>query len=438
MTVRRRLLLIVLAALAVALGLGTLGFNLIFENATSTSADSLLRDQALEQAQILTVHDGTLVVPRVTAEGGIWVFDRAGKAVERPRERSPADAAAEALAGGPARFLSVSGTDTRLYAHPVVRARNRLGTVIASLSVRPYEEAESRALLGSLALALAMLALVGVAVWWLLRSALRPVAQMTEQAAVWSERDLDRRFALGPPHDELTQLAATLDALLDRLAASLRHERLFSAELSHELKTPLARVIAEAEVTLMREREAPEYREALERTLESARQVERIVETLVQAARQESDAVSGTADAYEVAVDAADALAALARERSVDLLTEEPPGPVRLGVDGQLAERVLQPVLENACRYGRSRAQVRIVRDGSKVLYLVEDDGPGVEAGEREAIFEPGVRGARAHDGGAGLGLALARRLARTASGDVVASGNGSGGGSFVVTLPAA
>jgi signal transduction histidine kinase len=434
LTVRRRLLLIVLAALALALGLSTVGFNIIFERTTSMSADSLLRGRAGAQAQVVTRRNGRLVVPRVAADGRIWVFDANG-AVERPRDRSPADAAAAALAGGPARFLDVGSADTRLYAHPIVIGGQRVGTVVAGVSLNPYDDAENNALLGSLGLALSMLVLVGVAVWWLLRSALQPVAQMTEQAAVWSERDLDRRFELGEPRDELTQLASTLDALLDRLAASLRHERRFSAELSHELKTPLARVIAEAEVTLLRERDGPEYRAALERTLKSARQVQRIVETLVTAAQQEAGATPGTADAYSVAVGAAEAVGALAGERAVELVTEQPPRAIRLGVDGQLAERVLQPLLENACRYGRTRARVRIERHGSKVLYLVEDDGPGVDTDERDAIFEPGVRGHGAsHDSnGAGLGLALSRRLARTASGDVTVEGK-----TFVVSLPAA
>jgi len=98
---------------------------------------------------------------------------------------------------------------------------------------------------------------------------------------------------------------------------------------------------------------------------------------------------------------------------------------------------VLQPLVENACRYGSSWARVSIDRRGAKIVYLVEDDGPGVAEEERESIFEPGVRGIAA-DGssanGAGLGLALARRLARTASGDVAANPDGG----FVVSLPAA
>ena len=98
---------------------------------------------------------------------------------------------------------------------------------------------------------------------------------------------------------------------------------------------------------------------------------------------------------------------------------------------------MLQPLVENACRYGRSWARVSIDRRGAKIVYLVEDDGPGVTAEERESIFEPGVRGVAAGSSsanGAGLGLSLARRLARTASGDVAANP----GGGFVVSLPSA
>jgi two-component system OmpR family sensor kinase len=437
MTVRHRLITLVLVALGLGLGVSTLGFNVIFARTTSGSADTLLRARAASEAELLTMRGGRLAAPETTdgpGESRVWIFGPQGL-LEQPRRRSADDATAAALAGGPPRFLNVPSTDLRLYAQPVVRDGRRVGTVVAGLSLAPYEEAQSNALLGSLALALVMLGLVGLALWWLLRSALRPVARMTEQAAEWSERDLDRRFELGRPKDELTQLAATLDQLLDRIAASLRHERRFSAELSHELRTPLARVIAEAEVTLRRERDVPEYRAALERMLRSARQVERIVESLVTAAQQEAGATPGTSDAYTVALEAAEAVAALADERHVELTAEQPAGPIRLGVDGQLAERVLQPILENACRYGRTTARVRIERQGSKVVYVVEDDGPGVAAGERETIFQPGVRGNGAEGGasGAGLGLALSRRLARTAAGDVTVEGR-----RFLVSLPAA
>jgi signal transduction histidine kinase len=93
-------------------------------------------------------------------------------------------------------------------------------------------------------------------------------------------------------------------------------------------------------------------------------------------------------------------------------------------------------VLDNACRYGASSVTVSIARENGSIRYAVEDDGPGVTDEERERIFEPGVRGAAAETNGArgsGLGLSLARRLARSVAGDVEAAG----GARFVVRLPA-
>src|SRR5690242_7204169 len=172
---------------------------------------------------------------------------------------------------------------------------------------------------------------------------------MTRQAAEWSERDLDHRFALGDPHDELTELAATLDGLLDRLAASLRHERRFSAELSHELRTPLARVLAESELALRRERTPSEYRETLELVHRNADQLARTVDALVAAARYEAGGERGTADAHAVASEAAQACSSLTSKRQLELHVLRPARTLRVGIDADLAERIIQPVLENAC-----------------------------------------------------------------------------------------
>src|SRR5439155_10373511 len=180
----------------------------------------------------------------------------------------------------------------------------RVGTVVTGISLSPYNESRRTALVDSLGLGAALLLIVLLAARWALSSALRPVSRMTAEAAAWSERDLDRRFRLGEPHDELTQLAATLDALLDRLAASMRREQRFSAELSHELRTPLSRISAEADLALRRERSGDEYQETLAAIRRDADQLSRALETLVAAARQEGGPPRGTADAYS-AVEAA-------------------------------------------------------------------------------------------------------------------------------------
>jgi signal transduction histidine kinase len=438
--VRTRLLLIVVVALTLALGAATYGFNLVLTQDSSRDANSLLRARTAAELELIHVSGGKIRVSQTTDESlgttSVWIF-HGTRPVVSPRVRLETDAAARSLAGGPPRLVNVRDTDTRLYAEPIVVRGKRVGTLVAGLSMGPYEHTRQRALVYSLSLFLVLLAIVGSSVWWLLRSALRPVAQMTEQAAAWSEQDLDRRFGLGKPHDELTRLGATLDGLLDRLAASLRHERRFSAELSHELRTPLAKLMAEAEVALRRERTTAEYRDSLGIVVQNAEQIARIVETLV-ASAQHSAQPQGVANAQEVAEAIVAACGEEASSRGVELALDEAQERVRVGVDQDLAERILHPVVENACRYGRSAVRVAVAREGSTVLFSVNDDGPGVEDAEQESIFEPAVRGSagRSTTSGAGLGLALARRLARAASGDVVARPGGRG--QFVVRLPAA
>lgn len=442
--VRSRLLLAVLLAVAAALAILTAAFNVALGTTLRRNADDLLRTRAGAELEILKTVRGRLVLGEAPDEGAVdspvWVFSR-GRVLEEPRRSDPRlDTAARSFVGDGSKFLTVPGTETRLYAVPVTSAGRRLGTAVVGVSLEPYEETKRTALIGSLVLAGLILLTVGIAARWLLASALQPVARMTAEAAAWSERDLDRRFALGEPHDELTSLAATLDELLDRLASSLRREQRFSAELSHELRTPLAKIVAEAELALRRERHPAEYRVSLELVLRNARQLARTVEALVAAAQHEAGSARGTADAYTVASETVDGCAGLAGERAVAVTAKPPRTPLRVGVDLDLAERILQPVVENACRYARTQVLVSMTRESGRVVYVVEDDGPGVRADEREVIFEPGVRGSAAGaDGagdGAGLGLALARRLARSASGEIQAGTNGAGG-RFLVTLPA-
>ena len=133
-------------------------------------------------------------------------------------------------------------------------------------------------------------------------------------------------------------------------------------------------------------------------------------------------------------------VAAASREDApeLDVRVTLPAEPVRVAVDEELVARMIQPLLDNAVRYGRSGSNSSLARERLVASIQVTDDGPGVAADERRRIFEPGARGAagRARRG-AGLGLALARRLVRSAGGEIVAVADGSGG-RFVLTLPLA
>src|SRR5581483_3389205 len=295
--IRRRLFLVVVATVAVAVAALVLGFNLILARTLTRDSRDLARTRASAQLALLTTAHGRVTVREApddaAADAYIWVFS-GGAVLEQPRSGTSIFAAAQALASGDAGYADVPGADIRLYAAPVASGGRRIGTVVAGVSLAPYEQTRRLALIASMVLGALVLLVVAIATRWLLAASLRPVVRMTRQAAVWSERDLDRRFALGEPHDELSELAATLDGLLERLAASLRHEQRFAAELSHEVRTPLRRITAEAELALKRERPAEQYQEALETIARSAAQMTRTVDALVAAARQEAGLARST------------------------------------------------------------------------------------------------------------------------------------------------
>jgi signal transduction histidine kinase len=435
--VRTRLLLAIVAAVAVALAIGVAAFNVLLQQQLASSAQDLARAEAVAELSSVRVEHGSLLAPAGPDQGRIasqvWVFARS-TALEAPRVPKQIDTAARSLAGGPERSLRV-GEDVRMHAVPIVQDGTRYGTVVAAVSLDAYQQTERAALVGSIVLATVLLAAMAAIAWWMLGRALRPVARMTESAATWSEQDLDQRFDLGEPYDELTRLAATLDGLLERIAASLRHEQRLTAELSHELRTPLARLKGETELMLRRGRTTAEYVAALRAIDRNLDEMTRTVEMLMSAARHEAGLTTTTSDLRDAVQSAVDAVRETSSGPRVRIAL--PADPVRVLVEPELLARIVQPLLDNACRYGRSAVRVEVLRNGAVATVEIEDDGPGVRDEELESIFDPGSRGSAAgtSSSGAGLGLALARRLARSAGGDVVAEPSAAGG-RFSVTLP--
>ena len=310
------------------------------------------------------------------------------------------------------------------------------------MSLAPYEQTRRTALIASSLLAALAFVAVALACNWLIGRALEPVARMTRQAAEWSEQDLDRRFDLGAPKDEFTQLAATLDDLLGRLAASLRHEQRFSAELSHELRTPLAGIQAQAQYALRHTSQDSQGRDALEEIVAATRHMTVTLDTLIAAARAEVDPHAASSDADAAACAAARAAAAPAGERGVRVRVVPARHPVRVAVEQDLVQRMLAPLVENACRYAEHEIRIELEHTGSRARLTVADDGPGVPPEQLQTIFEPGWQGGPRSGStlavtGAGLGLPLARRLARTAGGDLNAQ-PAEAGAKFVLELPAA
>jgi two-component system, OmpR family, sensor kinase len=441
---RGRLLLSVLISIGLVLAALTAGFNMVLGNRLDGDANGVVQARATAELAALHVRHGRIALgeaPDASApDTQIWVF-QGTRGLERPRSTVADNLAAAALARGPGGRRDVASTDTRLYALPVASGGRRVGTVVAAVSLAPYEQTRHTALAASAVLALLAFVAVGLAANWVISRALRPVARMTVQAAEWSDRDLDRRFDLGPPDDELTQLASTLDRLLDRLAASLRHEQRLSAELSHELRTPLANIAAQAQFALRHTQHDHDGRLALEQVVQSAALMGGTLDTLIAAARAELDPGRATSDAGAGARAATGACAPVASARGIETSLETPNGRLGVASEQALVERILAPLIENAYRHASRAVRITIARDGVTVRFMISDDGPGIPAGECEAIFEPGRRAqgfdpAALSSNGAGLGLALSRRLARSAGGDVQAEPSESGA-RLVVQLPA-
>ena len=440
--VRTRLLLAVVGAVAIALVIGVTAFNLFLGQRLSASAISLARSQAAAGISSLDIVNGNLVSREGLEVGAavgspVWIFSGT-TLLEKPRVPPSLTALASSLADGPERTLRFHES-VRLYSLPVIDGGKRIGTVVAGVPLAPYDQTATIAFAGSIGLAFALLIAVALLSHWILGKALLPVSRMTEDAAAWSDHDLDRRFDRGEPYDELTRLASTLDALLERLSASLRHEQRFTAELSHELRTPLAKIAAETELALRRDRSNDDYRRSLEAVHRNAEQMTRTVEALVSASRQEAGLNRTTSDARDGVRASVEAVCEEAEAAGMEIRLSVPPGPVKVAIEADLLERIVQPLLDNAVRYGRSLVSVELSVNGTTAIVAVSDDGAGLIEDETEVIFEPGIRGsaARGAPRGAGLGLALARRLVRTAGGEITAKATGAGG-RFSLRLPLA
>ncbi|MFC5181997.1 sensor histidine kinase [Actinomadura harenae] len=438
-TLRGRLSLVALATTAIWVAVLTAVFNAELGAHLRGQADDLVRTRAVAVAATMEARPDGRIVEREPADDraldvGIWIYQGA-RAIQRPSASSALQGRADRLAGSGTAFTDTPEPHAfRLYALPVMAGDRQVGTVVASVGLDAYRFTARSALAGSIGLCVLLLAGIYLVTRTVVGRALRPVGRMSAQAAEWSEHGTARRFGAGGHLAELAGLAGNLDQLLDRQAAMLRHERQLTAELSHELRTPLARITAETDWLTARPRDADDRRTSHEAIADAAAQMQRICETLLSEARTRAGQVPGRC----VVDDVARALA----ERSREEHPEAPPVTVvgdgaTVGVPAALVERILTPLLDNARRYAVHRITVESARRPGGVLVAVADDGRGVPGTVGAAVFEAGRR-AHPDDGhdGAGLGLPLARRLARSAGGDITLAPT-PGGARFVVALPA-
>ncbi|WP_414507533.1 ATP-binding protein [Streptomyces sp. NEAU-L66] len=297
------------------------------------------------------------------------------------------------------------------YRFAVVEAKDIRGeqaTVRAGSALAPERDAVG-SVRDAMLVGLPLLLVVVAGVTWLVtRRALRPVEGIRgEMAAITASTDLSRRVPVPSSKDEIGRLARTTNETLAALESSVERQRRFVADASHELRSPIASLRTQLEVGVAH----PELLD-VPGAVEDTVRLQRLAADLLLLARL---------DAGERPAGARVDLAAMVREESSQRVADRI--PVRAGElasaevagsRGQLG-RVLGNLLDNAQRHAVSSVRVAVVREGEWAVLRVEDDGPGVPESERERIFERFVRldDARARDdGGAGLGLAIARDVA--------------------------
>lgn len=324
------------------------------------------------------------------------------------------------------------------YRFASVEATNSAGLTLTVHAGAPLA-AEQRAVAsvrGAMLTGLPVVLLVVAGVTWLVtRRALRPVEGIRrEMAAITASQDLGRRVPEPGSHDEIARLARTTNETLTALEASVERQRRFVADASHELRSPIASLRTQLEVGAAH----PELLDVPGAVADTVR-LQALAADLLLLARLDAGERPGAALLE---------LGALVREEvsqrtgdriPVTVSVQEGAGGLEVtGSRAQLA-RVLGNLLDNAQRHARGAVAVDVRREGGGVVVEVADDGDGVPGAERERIFERFVRldDARTRDeGGAGLGLAIARDVAARHGGRLGVAGTGERGARFALWLP--
>ena len=319
--------------------------------------------------------------------------------------------------------------------------------VVAGSSLEPTdEELESLREILAYVVPIALM-LAGIGGWFLARQGLSPVAAMVDRARKMSAEDLSGRLPVANPRDELGRLAETVNDLLSRLEASITTQRQFMADASHELRTPVTTTRTAANVALQHEhREEREYRETLTIIEQQATRLSRIVDDMFTLARADA----GTYPVRqmpmyldEVVDDVVKAARVLASTRDVSIEAATIPSAALTG-DEDLIRRLMVNLLDNAIRYTPPGGAVRVDLERAPAGYAlsISDRGPGIAADVQPYIFERFYRAEAARtrrgdaDGGAGLGLALARWIAEVHGGHLTLARSSEAGTTFTTFLP--
>ena len=298
-------------------------------------------------------------------------------------------------------------------------------------------------------LALSLLLLAGVAVTTAVfaRRALRPVDEIVAQARRIGESNLAERLPQPTSQDELGRLVDTLNAMLDRVEHGVETQRRFTADASHELRSPLSRLRAEIEVTLRRPRDAAEYQETLRSCLEEVERLSQLTEELLTLAHLDADERPGREAPAVRSCPSWTTRCGVSLRRPTAARSASWSSPRerlrRSRSDTTAVGLALTNILDNAVKFSPAGADVKVgvSIDGAEALIVVTDHGPGVAPDELPRLFDRFHRGTAARESdapGFGLGLAISRAVIERQGGSISVESAGVGGARFSIRLPLA
>ena len=289
----------------------------------------------------------------------------------------------------------------------------------------------------------AALAMIALGAWWLGRKALRSIRVLGEDMANLSARDLDQRLDAGRADLEFARIIDTYNAMLERLERSFHQANRFSADASHELKTPLAIMRGTLEQGLEKCRNVPEAQEAFSQLLEQTDRQGAILESLLLLSRADAGKLEISAERIDLSglletwmEDAC----LLAEARDLTIRSEIEPG-IEINGDPVLLQQVAHNLFSNAVRYNEEGGVIdcRLRRTGNGIEWTIANTGDALAEADRERIFDRFERGCRANEAsevGMGLGLSLVREIVAAHGGSVTASVTDAGLTMMTVSLP--
>ena len=310
---------------------------------------------------------------------------------------------------------------------------------------RQFVDDATRELVAQSLIALSGMAIAAMALGWFVAGrVLRPLKDITATARRLSEQNLHQRISMQGPHDELRELADTLDDMLSRLEAAFQSQRDFVSNASHELLTPLSIVRAELDVTLADSHVSTGELRAMAETVRIATErSEKLIQRLLALAQSEQGvATRSLVEIDELVRDATAHLRPLAQRGEVQLVSDL--GDAVVHGDRVLLERLVGNLIENAILHNcpGGEARIRTAAENGRSVLHVDNDGSAILSAEAvERLFEPFARVGSdrlQHREGFGLGLSIVRSVAQAHSAVVDAMPRPDGGLSITVTFPRA